>query len=171
MEDLAIYVAEKTLSASKSSSSGVDFEYMDGTTKVIVSVKSGLQWGNSSQWRALEYDFKKAQKVLLQSNHVKQVICILGVCYGNAKTTLKRGIIKQVAGQEFWYLLSKDPSFYQEIIKPLGYKAKELNDDFHKKKSMLINKLTKEFLTDFCDTHGNIFWEKVVEYNSGNLRR
>ena len=31
----------------------------------------------------------------------------------------------------------------------------------------MINKFTKEFLTDFCDEYGVIDWEKLVKYNSG----
>lgn len=44
LEDLAIFVAQKTLDAKKSSGSGIDFEYRKGDKIVLVSVKSGLNW-------------------------------------------------------------------------------------------------------------------------------
>ncbi|MFH1916196.1 MAG: PmeII family type II restriction endonuclease [Nanoarchaeota archaeon] len=170
LENLAIFVAQKTVNAQKSSGSGIDFEFSKGNKIIVVSVKSGLNWGNSSQWKALETDFKRAQKVLMQSSHVNNVQCVLGVCYGKAKTTLKRGIILQVCGQNFWYMISGSESFYKDIVEPIGHKAKELNESFNVKKAQLINKLTKEFLDDFCSADGKIFWEKVVKYNSENIR-
>ncbi len=169
LENLAIYVAQRTVNAQKSSSSGIDFEFRNRDKIIVVSVKSGLNWGNSSQWKALELDFKRAQKVLMQSSQVNNVQCVLGVCYGKAKTTLKKGIILQVCGQNFWYMISGSESLYKDIVKPIGYKAKELNDSFDVKKAQLINKLTKEFLDDFCSADGKIQWEKVVKYNSKNI--
>jgi len=134
-----------------------------------VSVKSGLNWGNSSQWKALETDLKTAVRVLRQSRHVENVRAVLGICYGKARTTLKRGIILQVAGQNFWYMVSRDKTFYTKIVKPLGHRAKELNESFNIRKSELINKFTKEFIEEFCDNEGKILWEKLVKFNSENL--
>lgn len=169
LEDLAIFVAEKTLRATKSSSQSIDLEYTKDGTRYLVSVKSGLNWGNSNQWKALEADCKNALRVLKQSQHAKHVQCILGICYGNAKTTIKRGLLLQVTGQTFWYIISGDEEFYTKIVKPLGHKAKEMNDSFKTKKAQLINKFTKEFTNDFCDEDGKILWDKLVMFNSGNL--
>lgn len=166
---MAIFVAHKTLNASKSSSRGIDFEYTKDNIRYIVSVKSGLNWGNSSQWTALENDFKNAIKVLRQSHHVNDVKTILGICYGKAITTLKRGLILQVTGQNFWYMVSGDEKFYTKIIEPLGYKVKELNESFNIRKSEIINKFTKEFIDEFCDEEGRILWEKLVKFNSENI--
>ena len=169
LEDLAIFVAQKTFNASKSSSHGIDFEYTRNDVRYVVSVKSGLNWGNSSQWKALENDFKTATRILRQSYHVNNVKSVLGICYGNAKTTLKRGFILQITGQNFWYLISGDKTFYTKIVKPLGYKAKELNESFNLKKSELVNKFTKEFIERFCDDEGRILWEELVKFNSKNI--
>ena len=169
LEGLAIFIAQKTVNAQKSSSSSIDFEFRKGNKIILVTVKSGLNWGNSSQWKALEEDFKRAIKVLKQSSHVKNVECVLGISYGKSKTTIKRGIILQICGQSFWYMISGNKSFYQDIVEPIGHKAKELNESFNMKKAQLINRLTKEFLNDFCTADGKILWEKVVKYNSENL--
>ncbi|MGI0141301.1 MAG: PmeII family type II restriction endonuclease [Candidatus Micrarchaeales archaeon] len=169
LEELAIFVAEKKLNAQKASSSGIDFQYVEGDTAYAVSVKSGLNWGNSSQWKALEVDFKRVGQVLRQSRRIKHIEYILGVSYGNAPTMIKRGFIKQIAGQNFWYMLSGNKSFYKDMIEPIGYKAEELNRQFEKKKTSLVSKLTKEFSKDFCDKDGTILWGKLVEFNSGNF--
>jgi len=169
LENLAIFIAQKTLNAAKSSSHGIDFEYNVGKTRYLVTLKSGLNWGNSSQWKALESDFKIAMTVLRQSLHIRNINCVLGICYGKSKTTIKRGIIMQVCGQNFWYMITGNENFYKDIIQPLGYKAKESNESFNEKKSEIVNRLTGNFINDFCDQNGKILWEKIVEFNSGNI--
>ena len=170
LEEVAIFVAGKTKGAKKSSAKGIDFEYSEGKIRYLVAVKSGLNWGNSGQWSDLGNSFKAATRVLRQSRHVSHVECILGASYGRAKSTTKKGFIRQVCGQAFWHLISGKKSFYMDIVKPLGYRAKELNDSFKSRKSELVNKFSGEFISEFCDRNGKILWEKIVELNSGNLR-
>lgn len=170
LEHLAVFVAAKTLDAKKSSTRGIDIEYQIGTTRYLLAVKSGLNWGNSSQWSALKEDYKAAKKVLHQSRSMGDIKCILGVCYGKAKTIAdKQGFITQICGQSFWHSISGKKDFYTEIIEPLGYKAKELNVAFKERKSEIINKFSGEFIEEFCDRSGKINWEKVVIYNSSNM--
>lgn len=171
LEHLAIFVAQKTLNAIKSGMAGIDLEYTEDNKRVLVSLKSGLNWGNSSQWKSLFSDLQNAIRVLKQSRHIANIECILGVCYGNAKATIKKGLVHQICGQEFWYKISGKKSFYKDIVEPIGYQAKEHNDEFKENKIKLINKLTKELLTDFCDEVGTINWEKLVKFNSGNLEK
>ncbi|MFH1199580.1 MAG: PmeII family type II restriction endonuclease [Candidatus Micrarchaeota archaeon] len=168
LESLALFVAQKRVGAEKSSAHGIDFEYTAGGTRHLVAVKSGLNWGNSSQWTALHNDFNTAEKILRQSEHITSVKKALGICYGKAKTTTRKGVL-QVCGQNFWFMITGDEDFYKEIVEPLGHKAKELNDEFAENKTRLVNKFTKEFITDFCDGKGAILWERLVEFNSGNL--
>jgi hypothetical protein len=169
LEELAIFVGQRTLNAQKSCSPGLDLEFTKDDTRYLVTIKSGLNWGNSSQWSRLDQDFQNAVKVLKQSRQVKHIECILGVSYGSAKTTVRKGLITQVCGQSFWYLISGVESFYKEIIEPIGYKAKEHNEFFNEKKAEVINRFTKEFIAEFCDNKGKINWEKLIEFNSGNL--
>lgn len=169
LENLALFIATKTLNASKSSSHGVDFEYTKNKTRYLVTVKSGSNWGNSSQWGQLLRDFQTAIKVLKQSPQVKNVECILGIGYGKAKLSIRRGIIKIINGQTFWYMISGKENFYKEIVNPIGYKSKEHNELFNVKKAELINKFTKEFVEEFCDKEGKILWNRLVEFNSENL--
>ena len=50
-------------------------------------------------------------------------------------------------------------------------KAKGFNDSFNSKKAQLINKLTKEFVNKFCNNNGQILWDKLVKFNSGNITK
>ena len=167
LEELAVFISCKTCNGRKSAATGIDLEFVNKGTHYLVSVKSGPNWGNSSQQRKQELDFQKAVKVIKQSKYNLNVEPVLGICYGKVKTSYVRGYLK-VVGQNFWYLISEDENLYTDIIEPLGYKAKQHNAKFKKQKSKLINLFTQEFLTDFCDD-GVISWKKLVEFNSGNL--
>jgi hypothetical protein len=75
----------------------------------------------------------------------------------------------KVVGQNFWYLISGDKDLYIKIVEPIGYRAKEHNDDFDSEKARVTNRFTKAFLDDFCDDSGSINWESVVAFNSANF--
>lgn len=168
LEDLAIFIANKTSNGRKASSPGIDLEFEKNNIRYLISIKSGTSWGNSSQQRRQEEDFKTAVKILKQSCHTLNVQPVLGICYGKTKTSFVRGYMK-VVGQNFWYLISGNENLYTEIIEPLGYQAKKNNEDFNVKKDALINKFSIEFLNKFCNDCGYIDWKKLVEFNSGNL--
>jgi len=167
LEELAVFISGKTLKGRKSAATGIDLEFNRKGTHYIVSIKSGPNWGNSSQQNKQEQDFKTATKVLKQSKRTLNVQPVMGICYGKVKTSIVRGYLK-VVGQNFWYFISENKNLYTDIIEPIGYQAKTHNDKFLKEKSRLINLFTDEFMRDFC-VNGNIDWHKLVEFNSGNL--
>ncbi|MCD4830754.1 MAG: hypothetical protein K8R02_02970 [Anaerohalosphaeraceae bacterium] len=167
LEELAIFVSSKTCGGRKSAATGIDIEYTYKNTHYIISVKSGTNWGNSSQQNRQQQDFETAVRVLRQSNHSLSVQSILGICYGKTKTSHLRGYMK-VVGQNFWYFISENKNLYTDIVEPLGFRAKEHNETFLEEKARIINRFTQEFLQNFCND-GIINWPKLVEFNSGNL--
>jgi len=167
LEDLALFIASRTCGAKKSSAEGIDFEFVRKDVHYLVSVKSGPNWGNSSQQRKLEENFKKAVKVLKQSKHTVNAQPVLGTCYGKTKSSFLMGYWKY-CGQNFWFFISKERGLYTDIIEPLGHRAREHNEDFKKEKERIINLFTVEFSKEFC-SDGNIDWKKLVQFNSGNL--
>ena len=168
LEDLAIYVSQLIYSGHKSSAAGIDLEFNDGKVHYLVSIKSGTSWGNSSQIRKQEENFQKAIAVMKQSHLSLNVQPVLGICYGKTRTTFLRGYMK-VVGQNFWSLISGNKDLYTDIVEPLGYRAKEHNEKFAEEKNRVINLFTKEFIDKYCD-NGVINWQKLVEFNSGNLK-
>jgi hypothetical protein len=167
LEDLAIFVAGKTCGGHKSSAQGVDLEFIKGGIHYVVSVKSGPNWGNSSQQARLAQDLSNAVTRIKQSRFGANVQPVLGICYGKTRTSYLRGYLK-VVGQNFWYLLSEDKDLYTDIVEPIGYRAKEHNETFLNEKGKVINRFTKRFIDAFCDSTGAIDWVKLVEFNSGN---
>lgn len=167
MEGLAIYVNQQVYGGWKSSAKGIDLEFDKNGIRYIVSIKSGPNWGNSSQVTKLKEDFKSAKKTLRTSKSNMVVEAVNGCCYGKDSNPDKGDYMKY-CGQDFWYFISDEPSLYIDIIEPLATQAKERNEDFQKLYSQMINIFTKDFINNFCKINGEIDWEKLVEFNSGN---
>lgn len=165
LEGLAIFINNKVFNGYKSGIKGIDLEFDNNGTRYIVTIKSGPNWGNSSQVDKMVNDFKTAIKTLKTSNSNLNIIPINGCCYGRDDSPNK-GFYYKYCGQLFWEFISGDKDLYTKIIEPLGHKAKEKNDDFLITYSQIINKLTREFSVQFCKVSGEIDWEKLVRFNS-----
>ena len=165
LEGLAIFINEKVYSGRKSGIQNIDLEFDNDNVRYIVNIKSGPNWGNSSQIKKMNADFKTAKKILRTSNSNLNVIAVNGCCYGRDNKPDK-GDYYKYCGQKFWEFISGDENLYIELIEPLGNKAKERNDDFMKSYSQMINKFTKEFTNNFCLESGEIDWDKLVKINS-----
>lgn len=168
LEGLAIFINGKVYGGRKSGIANIDLEFDDKGTRNIVTIKSGPNWGNSSQIKKMVADFKTAKKTLRTSNSKLNIVAVNGCCYGRDNQPDKGDYFKY-CGQKFWEFISGDTNLYTELIEPLGHKAKERNDDFMKSYSQMINKFIKEFTIDFCDKNGTIDWDKLVKLNSATV--
>lgn len=165
LEGLAIFINEKVYGGFKSGITGIDLEFIDNNIRYIITIKSGPNWGNSSQITKMKENFKTAQKTLRTSNARLNIVCVNGCCYGKDGKPDKGEYFKY-CGQEFWHLISNDENLYTDIIEPLGYMAKEKNDEFLKAYSKMLNLFTAEFIKDICSDDGSINWKKLLEFNS-----
>lgn len=112
LESLALFVAQQSSpDAHKSATSGLDLEFSKNGVYYVVSIKSGPNWGNSSQHSKLEEDFKKAQIRLRQASVKLNVVPVLGICYGKSRSVWTRGGYLKLVGQNFWALISGDKDF------------------------------------------------------------
>jgi hypothetical protein len=73
LEGIAIFVCQQVYGGQKSSSPGIDLDFNRDGVRYIVAIKSSPNWGNSSQYQALETNFKNALKVLKQSSRTGNV--------------------------------------------------------------------------------------------------
>ena len=165
LEGLAVFINSKVYKGWKSGIQGIDLEFDHDGTRYIVNIKSGPNWGNSSQIEKMKTDFKTAQRTLRTSNSRLNVICVNGCCYGRDNNPDK-GDYFRYCGQKFWQFISGDSGLFTDIIEPLGRKSKDRNDDFIEAYSKRINVFTLEFGGLFCDSSGAIDWKKLVEFNS-----
>jgi hypothetical protein len=165
LEGLAIFINGRVYGGVKSGIKGIDLEFDKNGLRNIVTIKSGPNWGNSSQISKMVLDFKTAKKTLRTSNSQININAVNGCCYGRDNKPDKGDYFKY-CGQRFWEFISGESDLYTEIIEPIGYKARERNDEFVKSYSIMINKFTREFANIFCKETGEIDWKKIVDYNS-----
>jgi hypothetical protein len=166
LEGLAIFINEKVYGGWKSGIKGIDLEFDDENVRNIVSIKSGPNWGNSSQIDKMINNFKTAQKTLRTSNSNLQIKCINGCCYGKDNNPDKGAYFK-FCGQRFWEFIGGNENIYIDIIEPLEHKSKERNEAYLEQYNGKINVFIKEFIEIFCDKNGIIDWKRLVKYNSG----
>lgn len=165
LEKLAIYVCEKTFDGRKSSAEGIDLEFWRDDVLYIVAIKSGPKWGNSSQIKRMIENFKQAKRILRMRNTSLNVQAINGCCYGRISKPDKGDYLK-ICGQDFWEFISGNDRLFVDIVEPLGFQAKERNEEFLMEYSRILNLFVQEFMNSFC-VNGIIDWEKMVRFNSG----
>lgn len=163
LESLAIYVCQETFGGRKSATEGIDLEFDRDGIRYIVSIKSGPHWGNASQIKKMREYFRQARKIVGNKQHL---IAVNGCCYGR-DTKPEKGDYQKLCGQSFWSLISGNDVMYQEIVEPLGHRAKERNETFGKEYAKVANRFTAQFIRGFCDDDGAIDWNKIVTFNSG----
>ena len=64
LEGLAIFICSEVHGGQKSAAEGIDLEFEKDGIRYIVSIKSGPNWGNSSQIVKLRDNFRKAKRIL-----------------------------------------------------------------------------------------------------------
>jgi len=170
LKDLAIFVALRTTGGDKSCVPGIDLEFFNKGIHYLVSIKSCINWGNSSQQHCLEEDFKKAVIGGQQSKFVVETKPVLGICYGKTRTEYMNGYLK-VVGQNFWYFISENIDLYTDIVELIGHRSQEHKReiDYPKEMGGIASRLTRQFFDEFCTPDLQIDWVKLVEFNSGNF--
>ncbi len=166
LEGLAIFVNSQVFDGRKSGIKGIDLEFDHGGVRYIVAIKSGPNWGNSSQINKMISDFQMARRTLRTSGGQTNVVAVNGCCYGQDARPDKGEYLKY-CGQRFWDFISGDPNMYLDIIAPLGYEAQARNEAFITAYAAMVNRFTQEFAQDFCNPQGYIDWPRLVAFNAG----
>ena len=167
LEGLALFVARQTTDGFDPGEPGVDLEFVKDGIYWVVQIKSGPNWGNSSQQNQLEQDLADRVRFLRAERPGEDIRAMLGICYGKVRTSHIRGYLK-VVGQNFWYFISENPKLYQEIVEPIGYRAEEHNEAYEVGKAQAAKRLTRDFIKEYCDPSGAIDWPKLIEDTCGN---
>lgn len=170
LEGLAIYISQQLYGGFKSSLQSIDLEFERDNIYYIVSIKSGINWGNSDQVNQMKSNFKKAKEVLRQKGITNEIIAVNGCIYGKVKSLLKPNndpdkAYYKYAGQEFWQFVSDDENMYKEIIKPIDEKSKERGEEFKRLYAAKVNEMTKKFMEEFM-LDNQIDWIKLIDYVS-----
>ena len=120
LEELAIIICKHARGGQKSGIENIDVEYTDEIgRRTLIQVKSGTNWGNSSQHKSLRDAFNKATTILRQGNRNLHVRCIEGCCYGRSGIKDK-GTHERLAGYAFWKEISGWNGTAHEVLKLIG---------------------------------------------------
>jgi D-alanine-D-alanine ligase-like ATP-grasp enzyme len=69
LEGVAIFICQKVFGGVKSRVlEGIDLEFLKNGNYYIIEIKSGPNWGNSSQIKRMKDNFKNAETILLNQN-------------------------------------------------------------------------------------------------------
>ncbi len=165
LEQLAIHVCEIAYNGRKSAAIGIDLEFERDGIYYIVAIKSGPNWGNSSQISKMKDNFRTAKRVLGTNRSARNIVAVNGCCYGRDNRPEKDEYLK-LCGQRFWELISGDVDLYLDIIEPFAHSAEERNSEFNRQYGGVIARMSTEFFLEFCDENGQIVWDKIVKFNS-----
>jgi hypothetical protein len=87
---------------------GVDLRLVEHKTKrrVLISVKSGKNWGNSSQWKQQHVEFSAAAKSHRKSYDYQHTVGIVGQAWDCSVPAILSGSVFRIGGQAYWWYLS-----------------------------------------------------------------
>ena len=181
LEGVASFVASSVYGARKPSPDevrGIDLVMQKDSKTYIIEIKSGPNWGNSSQVQRMLAHFQEAAAILQPHYPDQEIVAVNGCMYGKDRSPRKRGKLKaagradeivpywKLCGQDFWYFISGSKDLYTDIIQPLGYRSKERNGEFLEAYDNFINNLVFEFLSKYRNDDGSVAWEKLTRFVS-----
>ena len=180
LEGVAVFVARQVFGGYKpepADLTGIDLVFEKRGAVYMVDIKSGPNWGNSSQVTRMRQNFRDGIGKLQPQFPDKPIIPVNGCMYGKDRKPRKTGRFRQdgvaytieywkLCGQDFWHLISDNPQMYVEIIKPLGYRARKRNMAFQAEYDSFLNRLLREFLNTYANDDGSIAWDRLTEFVS-----
>lgn len=174
MEGLAIHVCQRVFNGKKAEEKkyrSVDLIFERDDKTYIVGIKSGPNWGNSDQMRAMKKNFKLAKRILRTEQGANNLVSVNGCMYGRDNSPHKVNekdpelSYYKICGQAFWELVSGDDQLYKKIIQPLDKEAKKRDDVFKELYVKKINEMTKD-VVDLFYTKNTLDWDKIIDYVS-----
>lgn len=170
LEGLAIFICQQVYDAYRpdwQDLTGVDLIFSADDEVYVVEIKSGPNWGNSSQIKKMLDNFALARQKLQAQYPHQRIIAVNGCAYGRNNVHSQRdGAYWKLCGQDFWRFISGDDDLYLGIIEPLGHRAKLRNEAFDTAYAELINRFTLEFAQTYCKPSGAIDWVALVAFVS-----
>ena len=122
LEDIAVSICKHARGGWKSSAAKIDLEYMRDSTRCILQIKSGANWGNSSQKQAMVHSFQQATRILQQGNQTLHVQAIEGICYGKSQVNVLQTHHRYI-GHSFWKEISDWDGTAASVMELIGTHA------------------------------------------------
>ncbi len=144
---------------------GVDIAIETKNRYKAIALKSGPNVFNHSQKLRQNDEFNSLRGRLLKLN--KQFDPLLGHAYGRTRQEPDRNRVYRVrSGQAFWAEITGDQDFYLKLIRLMKGEPEKREKEFREAWGAVVNRLTLEFIADFCYEDGRIDWEKLTQFIS-----
>ena len=161
LENIAIDVCNEAFGGIKSGATGIDLDFTRDDTRYVVAIKSGPNWGNSSQIAKMRDDFRRTIRVVRQGQPNLDIRAINGCCYGTPNTD--RGDYRKVCGAAFWELISGEPNLFTRLASSLQKASTNgYADELEESTDSIVSDLEEEW----CDDDGELDWSRTVITNS-----
>lgn len=166
LENIAVDVCEAAFGGRKSAAEGIDLEFERDGRRYLVAIKSGPNWGNSSQVTKMRQDFRRAIRIVRQGRRDMDVQAINGCCYGTPDTD--HGDYRKVCGAAFWELISGEPDLYARLAGSLRHASA---NGHNAEIEALTERIADELADGWCGEAGRLDWPRVVATNAVRRRR
>jgi hypothetical protein len=146
---------------------GVDVVVEKSDTVIAYAIKSGPNPQNKSATDKQALEFNELRSRLLKLR--KQFDPVLAAGYGRKcrPATAKRAF-RMVSGQAFWAELTGDRNFYIKLIRLMKDIPAAHKEAYKPEWDAAVNRLTAEFIADFCYPDGRVNWEQLTEFVSSD---
>lgn len=162
LESIAIDICAAVYGGQKSAATGIDLEFNRDSCRYLVSIKSGPNWGNSSQIARLRQNLSNGVRLLRQNDPAVNARAVNGCCYGSSDTDY--GDYRKVCGAGFWELISGDPDLYVRLVEPIRTSA---SNGFIAERTKLVHRLSVELAVSWSLPDGTLDWNRIVTLGAG----
>lgn len=150
-----------------SAGAGQDIAIETATSYLAIAVKSGKNIFNAQSTKGQSAEFTALNSRLKKLN--KSIRPIIGYGYGR-KMQRKASNDEKLAGQAFWRLLTGESDFYLRLSSAMECFAGEHGAAYRLAFEQKHQQLLREFMIDYVDEVGKILWQKIVIFNSAEIK-
>lgn len=159
LEDVVMVICKHAKGGRKSGIEGLDLEYdAEDGTRVLVQIKPGTNWGNSSQRKSLRSAFQKATRRLRQGDRNLNVKCIEGCCYGPSGHR-DFGAHIRLVGNDFWREISGCDGTEEVVLRLIGeYASNGLQAAQEQARKRVVEYLERQQVVE----GGEMLWDRLL---------
>jgi hypothetical protein len=170
LESITVKILCRFCKNVKSSSKGLDGDFVRKNTRYFFSCKSGPNWGNGSSTAAQGQEFSDAKKLARGSDSLgESFVSVMLILYSNVNRLMHYADV-ELTGQQAWTFITGDREFYLKLVNIFKKGASEFGRQLELSKMEAISRLCEKlasqgYITD--DKMAN--WDKFVKDSCGNL--
>lgn len=164
IEEAAVAVCAAAKGGRKATAEGMDLEFVQTeqgrSVLYLGQVKSGSNWGNSSQRKELAKNFLTVEKRVKQNTGSQQIVCCFeGISYGPSKVNLNAEGYKRYIGKSFWKHISGWEGTMEKVLEVVQEHA---GNGLRAARQKSVDEI-KEFMEkENLSIDGKVDWKKLL---------